>query len=277
MRNGGWMTSLSCANPNSGTARPLSGKSASRSTCAITSRSNRSPTSGICCTAYQARMASRSSTAEAAKLTWRLCAMSGQTETLLDRGEVGLAALLEVHQALDDVTQKDPLFALCLIVGQGLHDRDTATAAGQEHRPARLVDLVHDLAGVDLHLGQRHDIFGELGDSHDSSAQSPVYGANTSTVALVCEEVCLRSHGRRPAPRGSRRMSWRFSGSASARASPTMRSSRSASRCASTWSARRSMSSAGAAEGGAALERSERPRAARRRLRKAARSAGWSK
>src|SRR5665647_3981004 len=132
MRNGGWMTSLSCASPSSGTSRPISGKSA--------------------------------------KLMRRSCATSGQTETLLDRGKVCLATLLEVHQTLDHIAEKRPLFAVCLVVGKRLHDRDAATAAGQEHRPARLVALVHDLARVDLQLGQRDDILGELGGSHDSSA-----------------------------------------------------------------------------------------------------------
>src|SRR5665647_2555029 len=128
MRNGGWMTSLSCASPNSGTTRPLSGKS------------------GTCCSAYQARIASRSSTAAAAKLIRRLCAISGQTEALLDRSKVRLAAFFEVHQTLDDIAEKGALFAVCFIVGQRLHDRDAATAVGEQHRPARLVDLVHDLA-----------------------------------------------------------------------------------------------------------------------------------
>src|SRR5665647_1444372 len=152
-------------------------------------RSSRSPTSRACCSAYQARIASRSSTAEAAKVTRRLRGTSVQTETLLDLQQIRLAPLLQIHEALDDVAEKRSLLDLGFVLGQRLHDRDATSPAGQKHRSPRLINLMHDPAGVHLQITQRDNVFGKLGRSHGSSAQSPVYDAESSTYLLVLEQV----------------------------------------------------------------------------------------
>jgi hypothetical protein len=66
IRKGGCISSLIVFTPNSGTMRELSGYSASCSVLIKISRTSRSPTSGTCCSAYQARISSRSHKADSA-------------------------------------------------------------------------------------------------------------------------------------------------------------------------------------------------------------------
>src|SRR5450759_1782925 len=158
MRKGGWMISRSGAMPNSGTTRPLAGNSASRSTRETTSRSRRSPTSGTSSSAYHARMSSRSATADSAKLILCLAGTSDQTEAALDVGEIRLATLVQVHQALDDAAQERPLLGLGLVFRQRLDDRDAAPPAGEQNGPTGLIHLMHDATWVDFEVAQRNDI-----------------------------------------------------------------------------------------------------------------------
>ena len=79
--------------------------------------SSGSPISGTCCSLYQARISSRSATAEAANVMRRRYGTSGQTETLLDLTEVHLTTRFEVHKALNDFAQERPLLGLGLVAG----------------------------------------------------------------------------------------------------------------------------------------------------------------
>ena len=65
-------------------------------------------------------------------------------------GEVQFAPRLQVDDALDHGAQERTLLGLGLVLRERLHDGDAATAAGEEHRPVGLVDLVHDPPGLAL-------------------------------------------------------------------------------------------------------------------------------
>ena len=69
----------------------------------------------------------------------------------------------QIHQPLDDATEKCQFFRLSFVVLKRLNDSDATSSVGQKDRSAALADLVHNSAWIHFHVTQRDDIFRKFG------------------------------------------------------------------------------------------------------------------
>src|SRR5450759_4481888 len=174
MRNGGRTSSRSQGVSNSGTTLPLSGHSASCSSRCTISPTSLSPTSGTDCATYQSRSSSRSRTADSAIETRRRPILD-EPEPTPGLRQRELAPILEIGQTAEHGAHELALLLRRLELRESLNDGDPAPAAGQENRTTGLVEMPDDLAGVDLQVAERDDVFREPHQAaHQTSIECPV-------------------------------------------------------------------------------------------------------
>lgn len=86
-----------------------------------------------------------------------------QAQPSLGLPKCQLSVGLNVGETGNDRPHERAFLLGCFVVSHRLHHRHAAPATGEKHRPAHVCCVFDDPAGIDLQIGQRNYVLGELG------------------------------------------------------------------------------------------------------------------